>query len=476
MKHLCLFEGIIIFTYNCSVLKKTVLIISAFLFFFGCKKSDQIVPSQPPPSSVYDSIKVTGTNYILGNREKNIPDSFIVQYNKKIIVNYVLLKSQFCLPDIKREVSGNGTTVKFYNIICSGLGSEYTFEISVTDNSGVTKIDSVNYKCYNRKLAIDADIQSYFVTGDNKYCWMLTTNPSQLLQIDIENTLILKKIPLNFTPAKAVLNEQNNRLYILRSVSDYVFPHQIFVMNPASGLIEKTIPVLPDQYDHPQGQHVYAYDINFARNGYGVLLIGEVQNSALRWKVIDSQLNDSVYIHPEWLNTHNGTGNPKFGEFQSAYANYDKTKILMPEVYGSARLGELDYLTHSLVEVVPPNAGTYYSNFITPNKINNSVFFGTVRAQFILSGNAILGYQSSFDLGFERSADFTYLAGDEQNIYFLIRPDFYVLDYKNGKTLMSTRVAYELHDVNATTNGKYIIFAGNRQLFIFDTPIFYRHN
>ena len=427
------------------------------------------------PAIVYDSIKITGSDYILGNQEKSIPDSFIVDFNKKIYVNYIFLKGGLCLPDIKYEIVNNGTRVRFYNIICSGLGSEYTFEISVRDTSGRVKIDSINYKCYNRKLAVGANIRNYFITNDNKYCWLITTNPNQLLYIDIEQASVIKTIVLPFTPAKVILNEQNNKLYLIRSADDHVYPNLIFQINPVSGVIEKSIPVLPDQYDHPSYQQVYAYDIGFTKSGYGVILIGVNGSSGLRWKIIDSQLNDSIYVHPDWIVANNGGGNTKFTSFQDVHTNYDKTKILMQELYGSTRLGELDYFTHALVEVVPPNAGTYYNNFISPNKINNTIYFGTVRAQFILSGSNILGYISPLDLGFSRSADFTYISGNELNIYFLRTYEFSILDYKNAKTLMSCRASYEFHDVNATTNGKYIIIAGTQHLYIFDTSIFYKY-
>ncbi len=455
-------------------MKIFVSLFVVFIFIIGCKKSDQSLPV-PSASPIYDSIKIISSNYILGNRQKNIPDSFVVQFNKKISVKYILLKSQFCLPEIKYEVVNNGTTVKFYNIICSGLGSEYTFELSVKDNSEVTKIDSVNYKCYRNKIEMGGDIRYYFVTDDNKYCWLTTNNPNQLLQIEIESGQIVKKIPLDFIPRKVVLNPYNNKLYILRASWEYVFPAKIFVMNTETGVIEKTIPILPDQYEHPQYRDVYAYDIEFTKSGYGVLLMGVSQISTLRWKIIDSHLNDSIYIHPEWLKTHSGYGNPKFDEFQSAYVNYDKTKILMLETNGSTRVGELDYLTHNLIEIAPPNAGSYYNNFIVPSKINSSIFFGNLDYQFIFSGNQIWGYKSNFNIGFERSANFTYRIGEEQNIYFLIRPELYIVDYKNGIIQMNTRVAYELHDVTATSDAKYIIFAGNKHLFIFNTAPFYTY-
>jgi hypothetical protein len=448
------------------------------VFFFivlGCKKSEPPIPASPVTPPVNEQLKLTSSSYILGNREKNIPDSFLLQFNKKVSFNYIRLKSNLCLPDFKHEIVNSGTLVRVYNVLCWGLGAEYTFEYSVSDNSGKTLVDSIQYNCYTKKVNFTGYVQDYFVTDDNKYCWVITSQPNQLICIDIDNGTVAKKFDLNFTPVAAVYNYYNNKIYLTRASWDNVYPNSIFVLNPSSGVIEKTIPILPDQYDLPQAQNVSAYTVNFGLNGYGVVLMGASVGYG-RWKIIDSRLNDSIYIHPGWLAATGGYGNSRLSSFKSAQLSHDKTRIYMLEMFGSARLGVLDCVNQDISEYEPPNASLNYNNFIIPNKLRNSIYFGNIQYQYIVSGNSILGYTSSLDNRFTPSADFSYRANEQNMIYYLNDNNgFSLMSHNTGTTLMRCKMKYGLKDITATTDGKYIVTSGESSIYIFDTNMFYRH-
>jgi hypothetical protein len=206
----------------------------------------------------------------------------------------------------------------------------------------------------------------------------------------------------------------------------------------------------------------------------GVVLIGTWGTSALRWKVIDSRINDSIYIHPEWLNTFNPDGHFYFTGFKTAQLNHDGSVIKMLELYGGVRVGELDVATGNMIERIPPPEGSNYNSFVVPSKLNDDIYFANLYNQYILSGNSIKARISEFDIRGISSADFSYRGNEENIIYMLVDNYFYMLNYNIARTMMSCKMAYEIHNITSTSDGRYIIANGTNSIHFFDTEMFYR--
>jgi hypothetical protein len=443
------------------------------LFFLqvACKKTKTDTPVSPPPVI---PILLTGSDYHLGNVEKNIKDTFTLQFNKGIQVRHILNKS-LCLPDLHFVMEDNNKTIKFTNSVCYGLGSEYVFEFSVADNNGQVLTDSISFHGYVQKKNFPGIIRDFFIMPDNTSCWITTSDPNRLILYDINQGMVTKTYDLSFTPSTTKWNPYNNNFYVLQSLSDIVDPLKIYVINPGSGTIEKTIPILRDQYDPPPSSSVRVNpaDLAFASNGYGILIQGGAGSG--RWKIIDSRLNDTLYVHPEWLSQENGTGNDRFRSFLDPQSNFDNTKILMLETYDIPQLAILDCISHSLTEYVPPGASMDYRNYVVQNKKNSSIYFGNIRNQYIMSGSSSQSQISSFDNRFDPSGDFSYRPNETNHVYFMNMYTLSLLDYNNAITKMSCLFLPGLKKIKTTTDGKYLLAASYTSLLVFDTNIFYRY-
>ena len=446
----------------------TIIIICVF----ACKKtgvneSTTVTAPPPPPPPVTAPLKLDSAIWVPGNLYENIIDTYYLHFNRKIELQSLVFKQNFCLPQLKHSITNNGRTVKFYNFLCGKLGSEYPFEFRVKDTLGNVLTDSVTFKQYSFKLVLPGTPTHYFITPDNNFAWVTTRSPNKLLCLGLNDTSFRKIYDLPFIPWKLVQNYANNSLYILPSPEDMVYSSKIFRVNPATGIINKVIDVLPDSLNHPQHQKLMARDIAFGNNGYGIILVVD-NNYSQRWKIIDSRYNDSIYIHPTF-------GNNYLTEFSQSFTNYDGTKIYSLKSFGNCRLGVLDCNTGIMTELSHSLSSQYYSRFITVHKKKNDIFFGNALGQFIVSNGIVTGAVTQYNGQFDPEAAFSYQQGENNYIYYLNDHLFGMVNYNNGQILMTGNLYYNLKQVETTTDGKWVITRGDNSLTVFSTDIFHAH-
>lgn len=453
-------------------MSRLILIIFLLVGGLSCSKKDKPDPPLLPPPPT--PIMLLNSSFTLGNRQKNVLDTFILNYNKPVTVNYILLISNTCLPDLEKTVTNNGMTVKFYNLLCAWLGRDYSFQVSVKDNTGQTKIDTVSFSYYQRKLPLEGEIMYYRVTDDNKFAWITTTMPNRILCLGIEDTSYKRSYDLGFKPYKFVLNPQNQKFYILPYAHDQPNPDRIYVMNPIDGVIERTITLPLDTYDDPT-YHFKIYDIAIGQNGYGVLITGTQEYGGNRWRIIDSRYNDTVYAHPEWVAANSGTGNYFLKEFANLHVNYNRSKIIMQSIYARPRAGILDCNSGALTDLIFTDGNS--NHYLVTSKTLDKFFAAGYMYQSIYSAGS-WGSYTSFDNRYSENAEFSYHNGDKDVIYYRNRDYSYellLLDYFNQKILCKTNVSPDFKMIQATTDGKYILAVTGGGLYLWNTDIFYKY-
>ena len=450
-----------------------------FLVFLGCKKKDVELPPPAPP--VYTPIKLNSSSFVLGNLEKGAHDTFSLQFNKPVTVNYIIMLGGFCLPDITRQVSGDGSLVQFSNVLCANLGHDYKFEYSVRDAEGKTLVDSVSFSYYNRKMPVEGTIVQYLITEDNNYCWVSTKSPNRIYCFGIEDTTYKKVYDIGFIPGRMTINPYDHKLYILNFFANYddmANLDKIYVMNMEDGMIGKAITIQKDQYDDP-GNHIVVYDLAFGYNGYGVILTGTIEYGKERWRIIDSRYNDTTYAHPEWIASTNG-GNSNFDELVSCQANNDKTKIYLQTHYSSPIAAVLDCNTGAMAQLnYPDNDPNHY---IVPSKTEDKLFIASFSYQGIIGVDPPI-YHSQFDDRYSATADFSYRNNEKNIIYYRngysdgywVYYDLMILNYNSGGTIMRTNVGSDFEQINATTNGKYVLTHSANSIFVYRTDWLYKY-
>lgn len=392
-------------------------------------------------------------------------DTFTLQFNRPIKVDNIFFAENGCLPDLKHIVTDSGTVVKFYNFLCGGLGEAYTFGFSVTDTLGNQLNDSVTFKCYARKIEFEGTPINYFVTRDNQYCWVLTRSPNKMICIGLKDTTIKKSYDLDFIPWKAAYNYYNDEIYILTSSGDYTRRKNVYVMNPENGKILKTL-VLP--LDH-SGNELHGEDIAFGFNGFG-LIIASNDDSNESELDIESQHNDTIYA--DTLNYG------AFG-FDKVYTNFDGTKLIGHLPGGTCRFGIEDCYTHKISLLETPVSRVCYNEYIAVNRKKDQIFVVNLQTtgygQFIITNNNIMSASTNFDAYSDSEADFSYRSNENNYIYYLDNHVFGVVNYNTGDILMNTDFGYNLKQITATTDGKYLVCTDRNAMVVFDTNIFYQN-
>jgi hypothetical protein len=449
-----------------------IVFIALFLVLLttACKKTDSpfVPPTDPPPSGTQnDSLRLLSTSYKPGNTVKGAQDTFNLFFNHSVTINWIQLKNSNCLPDFKFKTTDSGKTVQFYNFLCGGLGSDYTFQYTVTDSVGKQHSDTVNFHCYTRRINVTGTVSSYFISKDNQYGWILTRAPNQIVQVGITDTDYRKSYPLSFLPSKAVYNYDNGKIYILPGIEDYAHRDSVYVMEPATGAITRKIFVVRN----PDNREQFGEDIAFGANGLGMLKTAD-DNYSTGWLVIDSRISDTLYRHPSLVAGSSASG---LFSFKMCYPNYDGSKVMGLESYGSCRLVVLDCNTHALSELEFPPSPHCYSSYFILNKLKDQLFMVNLQitgdGQFLVSNGSIVG-TSDFDAYGGSEADFSYRANEINYIYYFDNHVFGVVNYSGGNVLSMYGFAYSIDKMAATTDGKYIVTRGTNSLVLFETGMF----
>jgi hypothetical protein len=447
------------------------ILIPIIFLFIACKKNTAVDPTDPgvaPPTA--KKLILTGQSYKPGNSERGILDSFSLQFNHPVHINYLYFESDYCLPDLRFKTTGDHSKVVFDNFLCGALGAENPFIFSVTDSSGETLVDTTTFSCYTKKYVTAGTLINYYISQDNRYCWAITQFPNQLICFGIMDTAYKKVYDLNFSPFNLVYNPYNSKLYLLSGQVSH--RDSIFVFNPSAGVIDKIIGVPPDDGSDPQHPKIFPYGLAFGLNGFGVLLVEDDASNPI-WKVIDSRANDSIYISPAFL----ADGNTRLASFSSVFTNFDQSKLIMLENYGHCRLGVMDCTTHELTEQENSLSPHYYSQYIIPNKTSDKVLFiNAPSGLFIVSAGNTPGAVMDFDALGSPSADFSYKSTETNFIYYLDSHVIGIVDFNSGLIRMSTNLKANLNNIRSTTDGKYLFAMGSNYLEMFETDTYFKSN
>ena len=205
--------------------------------------------------------------------------------------------------------------------------------------------------------------------------------------------------------------------------------------------------------------------------GLGMLKTAD-DNYSTGWLVIDSRISDTLYRHPSLVAGSSPSG---LFSFTMCYPNYDGSKVMGLESYGSCRLVVLDCNTHALSELEFPPSPHCYSSYFILNKLKDQLFMVNLQitgdGQFLVSNGSIIG-TSDFDAYGGSEADFSYRANESNYIYYFDNHVFGVVNYSGGNVLSMYGFAYSIDKITATTDGKYIVTRGTNSLVLFETGMF----
>ncbi len=147
----------------------------------------------------------------------------------------------------------------------------------------------------------------------------------------------------------------------------------------------------------------------------------------------------------------------------------------MQAINAYPRAGLLDCVTQTLTELTLASGNP--NHYLIPSKSHDKLFVASFSFQSILTGNASWSNYSTFDDRFSETADFSYKPGEQDVIYYRGRRssyDFSVIDYANSQILTRINVRPDFKNINATTDGKYIIVTSGGGIYFLKTEMIYK--
>jgi hypothetical protein len=400
-------------------------------------------------------------------------DYFEIDYNMPVYLNGKIEEPWNTLTDFE-PVSLNARKTLRINYGNLGLGGEYTFKIPVKNEDGDTYNDPVTIKVYTSKWRYEGRFRFFHLDNDGKTAWATTREPNRLLQISLEDGSIVKSFDLPRAPGDFTVNPYNGLLYV--TFTDQLFSEYhsaIAVIDPKTGKWVHEIPF--DFMDDEQYPMIYPFDIEFTKQGWGMVLVCSKQTSGHLWCYMDSADDHRIIRSPEITDS--------FGE---VHPNYDQTKLV---TFSPFKIAEMFLVDGVDSQPTPYKFTKYtYGNFTRKvfHRKRNSLFFAAPPYfQFILDVDTDTYSELTYASSFDAFADFDYTVTDSNRLWYFYGDNgmrLYILDMDKATWLFQQPTEwYGMHAVHSLMDEKHLLVlnvdldAPVSDIYLLDIKEFSRH-
>lgn len=427
------------------------------------KKTVNVLQAEP--------IRIMDIRYELGS--DGISDFFEIDYNMPIFLDGKIEEPWNTSTEFQ-PVSLNERKTLRLNYDHLWLGGEYTFTIPVKNEDGDTYNDPVTIKVYTSKWRYEGRFRFFHLDNDGKTAWATTREPNRLLQISLEDGSIVKSFDLPRAPGDFTVNPYNGLLYV--TFTDQLFSEYhsaIAVIDPKTGKWVHEIPF--DFMDDEQYPMIYPFDIEFTKQGWGMVLVCSKHTSGHLWCYMDSADDHRIIRSPEITDS--------FGE---VHPNYDQTKLVTFSPFNIAEMFLVDGVDS---QPTPYKFTKYtYGNFTRKvfHRKRNSLFFAAPPYfQFILDVDTDTYSELTYASSFDAFADFDYTVTDSNRLWYFYGDNgmhLYILDMDKATWLFQQPTEwYGMHAVHSLMDEKHLLVlnvdldAPVSDIYLLDIKEFSRH-
>ena len=394
-----------------------------------------------------EPIRIMDIRYELGSDGDF--DYFEIDYNMPVYLNGKIEEPWNTLTDFE-PVSLNARKTLRINYGNLGLGGEYTFKIPVKNEDGDTYNDPVTIKVYTSKWHYEGRFRFFRLDNDGKTAWATTRDPNRLLQISLEDGSIVKSFDLPYAPGDFTVNPYNGMLYV--TFTDQQFSEYnttIAVIDPKTGKWVHEIPF--DFMDDEQYPMIYPFDIEFTKEGWGMVLVCSNGSSGHLWCYMDTADDHRIIRAPKIADY--------FGE---VHPNFDQTKLF---AFSPFKIAELFLVDGVDSQPAPYKFTKYtYGNFTRKvfHRKRNSIFFAAPPYyQFILDVDTDTYSELTYASSFDAFADFDYTVTDSNRLWYFYgdySAHLYILDMDKSTWLFHHPTAwYGMHAVHSLMDEKHLL-------------------
>ena len=292
-----------------------------------------------------DTAHLVSTRAVIGNMINNETDSFELTFDKPVKLLERNLNNGLYSVDYNPTYSDDNRSFKFA-FKAGRMGMDLKFDFTVASLSDGTKTTgSCNFAFYQQKFVLDNDyerISHAVVSDDDKSIWLSVAGldfmggGSKLLQLSLQDCSIMQTVDMPFAPGYLTFNPYNGLLYVMpmNTIADYGFSNTFCIVDPKQGKITKNISIEASPYTHPQHPAIYPSELEFTKDGLGILLLVENAGESREWRYVDSAKDHEI--------SYSGYRWSEF-QFEHVYHNYNHTRIYANPYPGTYH--ELSYIT-----------------------------------------------------------------------------------------------------------------------------------
>lgn len=296
------------------------------IYISGKKKQDKFPVYQLHKA---DSAHIVSYRAIIGNMVKGESDSIEVIFDKPTKVTKYVLDDG--LIEIIPPPNVSSTMFKLM-VGYLGAGHELKLHLEFASLSdGTESKKEITIPFYQKRFPLEVDgeaIRHSVLAEDEQSVWVSVTSQvtkqHRVMQISLDDCSVMKSVDLPFGPRHLCINPYNHLLYVLpyNGDADIGNSDTFCVIDPKDGKILKTIKIEQSPKAHHQHPTNYPDELEFTKDGLGILLLMSPSSTLREWRYIDSANDDKItlsgYDWSEFI-------------FEHVYQNYDRSRIYTSE-------------------------------------------------------------------------------------------------------------------------------------------------
>ncbi|MCH5719202.1 hypothetical protein [Niabella hibiscisoli] len=403
-------------------------------------------------SGVTDILSIKGR---IGNRMTEKADSVILQFSGPIRSVQVASSWIYCINQIAPGPQKADNTVSFaYN--CADLGGDYPFTVRFQDISGTWHTKDIVVPFYKFKLEVAGAITDFVLINNEREAMIASIDPARLTHYAIREDSVIKVYDLSgrIGPKRLAYDRYRSKIYIMGNRPDNVqvdadFTEPLQILDLSTQTITKGFDIPFDSTDHPQHRINVPYDLAITQSGKAVVFLKSPVISTLKWKIVDINDNHRVYLYPLPMTS------PELHIYNSYIFTSNPYKITFVPAYGGGYYTTLNLQTYKLdlqLSRVKDRSRTLVFNPVT-----GATYYDQLYTQFIVSADGKQSVTSGLGILSSRFADFSYVPGDSNRIYYNYEKWLELMDYNTASSPFAGSILYDMRQLTSTKDGKYIL-------------------
>ena len=313
---------------------------------------------------------------IIGNYIKDEKSYIEMTFDKPVKVESISIE-WYDISGTTPEYSEDRCTVR-YEFLAAGYGREVKSKVTIVSDDGIRTQFDLTFGFYDKHYPVEGEIRGTKVSTDEHSLWIATSRPSKLIEMSLADGSILHETDMPFAPGKISINPYNGMLYVmpLNLISDLGFDNRFCMVDPKNGVIAKTFTIERSAKYDPQYPPIYPYELEFTRDGLGILMLCSKESTLLEWRYVDSadgnKITATEYDWSTFWFQHVYQGCNQQSVYANAYYNIFSEMYQVTRQQPVPKLYELDPKFKSSYEY----AGGYMTTMLY-HRYRNCVFIAT---------------------------------------------------------------------------------------------------